>query len=319
MIAHAPSDRIIAPPDPGEKGRSVAFGQAAGELVEHLQGDRGLAFEERQHVGAADGEGGDRFRHHHTRCPGSVGEDGELPEERPRSSDAAAAVGEVHSNRALLDDEDAGPRLAGLDQHLSLRRRELRGQGGDSLQGLVAQSGEEMNPAELVDGWAAHQPSVVAGGSDRPVGAWQYHAVEQRLSLVTLGVSDIARSRRFYEALGWSTDSEAGDDVVFFRAGGMVLGLWDRGRLADDSGVVDGGGWGGVTLAHNVRFPSEVDAVIDEVRAAGGTIVREPAATFWGGYSGAFVDPDGHPWEVAHNPFWHIAEDGSIDPFARDA
>ncbi len=136
--------------------------------------------------------------------------------------------------------------------------------------------------------------------------------MEQRLSLVTLGVSDLARARRFYEALGWRSDSTAEQDVVFFQAGGMVVALWSRASLAEDSGVEDGGGWGGVTLAYNVRSPEEVDAAIGEARAAGARITREPAGTFWGGYSGVFVDPDGHPWEVAHNPFWRVADDGSV-------
>jgi len=136
--------------------------------------------------------------------------------------------------------------------------------------------------------------------------------VEQRLSLVTLGVSDLARARRFYEALGWTTRAAPEDDVVFFQAGGMIVALWGRDQLADDSGVSDSGGWGGVTLAYNTRSPGEVDAVIEEARAAGARIAREPAETFWGGYSGVFVDPDGHPWEVAHNPHWQIGEDGSV-------
>jgi len=134
--------------------------------------------------------------------------------------------------------------------------------------------------------------------------------MEQRLSLITLGVRDLERSRTFYEALGWRTNAGPGDDVVFFQAGGMVVALWDRARLAQDSGVTDAGGWGGVTLAHNVRSPEEVDAVIAEARGAGATIPREGAETFWGGYSGMFVDPDGHPWEVAHNPRWTITADG---------
>ena len=129
---------------------------------------------------------------------------------------------------------------------------------------------------------------------------------------MTLGVGDLARSRSFYEALGWTTGAEPGDDVVFFQAGGMVVALWDRARLAEDSGVTDGGGWGGMTLAHNVRSPAEVDAVVEEARRAGATIRREPGATFWGGYSGSFSDPDGHPWEIAHNPRWEIAPDGSV-------
>lgn len=136
--------------------------------------------------------------------------------------------------------------------------------------------------------------------------------VEQRLSLVTLGVADLGRARAFYEALGWATGAAPDDDVVFFQAGGLVVALWDRARLAEDSAVADSPGWGGVTLAHNVRSPGEVDAVIEQARDAGAEIGREPTETFWGGYSGVFIDPDGHPWEVAHNPHWTIAEDGSI-------
>jgi len=135
--------------------------------------------------------------------------------------------------------------------------------------------------------------------------------MEQRLSLVTLGVADLARARAFYEALGWVTQAEPADDVVFFQTGGMIVGLWSRDRLAEDSGVADGGGWGGVTLALNVRSPDEVDAAIADARAAGARIARDGAETFWGGYSGVFVDLDGHPWEVAHNPHWRIGDDGS--------
>lgn len=135
--------------------------------------------------------------------------------------------------------------------------------------------------------------------------------MEQRVSVVTLGVGDLDRSRAFYESLGWATGASPGDDVVFFQAGGLVLALWSRDRLAEDSAVDGSGGWGGVTLAHNVRSPEEVDAVIAEAERAGATIGRPGAATFWGGYSGVFLDLDGHPWEVAHNPRWTIAEDGS--------
>ena len=135
--------------------------------------------------------------------------------------------------------------------------------------------------------------------------------MEQRLSLVTLGVAELDASRRFYEALGWRETPRA-EGVVFFQAGGMVVALWDRAELAEDSGVDDSGGWGGVTLAHNVSSPGAVDSVIEQARAAGATIPREPATTSWGGYSGVFVDPDGHPWEVAHNPYWTLADDGSI-------
>jgi hypothetical protein len=137
--------------------------------------------------------------------------------------------------------------------------------------------------------------------------------VEQRVSLVTLGVADLARSRAFYEALGWRTRAEPGDDIVFFQAGGLIVALWSRAELASDSGVEDAGGWGGITLAHNVRSPAEVDAVIAEAANAGASIPRAGAATFWGGYSGIFLDPDGHPWEVAHNPHWTLREDGSIE------
>jgi hypothetical protein len=137
--------------------------------------------------------------------------------------------------------------------------------------------------------------------------------MEQRVSLITLGVRDLARARAFYEALGWRSGAEEADDVVFFQAGGMVLALWDRAKLAEDSCVEDSGGWGGITPAHNVRSPAEVDAVIEEARAAGAEIVREPAEAFWGGYTAAFTDPDGHPWEIAHNPRWTITDDGRTE------
>ena len=137
--------------------------------------------------------------------------------------------------------------------------------------------------------------------------------MEQRISLVTLGVADLARARAFYEALGWTTGAEPGDDVVFFQAGGMVVSLWDRQSLAADSGVDDAGGYGGITLAHNVRSSAEVDAVVAEAEAGGAAVTRRPDTTFWGGYSGAFTDPDGHPWEIAHNPHWTLDdEDGSV-------
>ncbi|HLM31848.1 MAG TPA: VOC family protein [Solirubrobacterales bacterium] len=138
--------------------------------------------------------------------------------------------------------------------------------------------------------------------------------MDKRLSLITLGVADVSRARNFYEALGWRADGGVDDEtdhVVFFQAGGMIVALWDRGKLADDSAVEDSGGWGGVTLAYNVRSPEEVDAVIDEARGAGATIGRPGAKTFWGGYSGVFIDPDGHPWEIGHNPRWTVHDDGS--------
>jgi predicted lactoylglutathione lyase len=136
--------------------------------------------------------------------------------------------------------------------------------------------------------------------------------MEQRVSVITLGVADVRAARRFYEALGWASNAGPDDDVVFFQAGGLVVSLWSRDRLADDSGVEDAGGWGGITLAHNVRSPAEVDAVLARAEEAGAAIARRGAETFWGGYSGVFVDPDGHPWEVAHNPHWTLSGDGSI-------
>jgi catechol 2,3-dioxygenase-like lactoylglutathione lyase family enzyme len=136
--------------------------------------------------------------------------------------------------------------------------------------------------------------------------------VDQRVSLITLGVADLPRSRGFYEALGWSTGAEPDADVVFFQAGCLVVALWARAELAADSGVEDSGGWGGVTLAHNVASPEEVDRVLAEAARAGATIARPGAETFWGGYAGVFADPDGHPWEVAHNPHWTLSPDGSV-------
>src|SRR5215210_2190878 len=136
-------------------------------------------------------------------------------------------------------------------------------------------------------------------------------AMEQRISLITLGVADLRRAMDFYAAMGWEGSSPDGD-VAFFQAGGMVLGLWGRAKLAADSGVKEGGGWGGMTLAHNVRSPAEVDAVVEQAAAAGARVVRTGAATPWGGYSGAFCDPDGHPWEVAHNPAWTLDDAGRV-------
>ena len=143
-------------------------------------------------------------------------------------------------------------------------------------------------------------------------GPCHHPAVEQRLSLVTLGVADVPRARAFYEALGWRAANDR-DDVAFFQVGGGVLALWGRDELAEDSRVDDGGGWGGVALAYNVRSPAEVDAVLEEAARAGATISRPGGPTFWGGYAGVFLDPDGHPWEVAHNPDWTLRDDGSVD------
>lgn len=135
--------------------------------------------------------------------------------------------------------------------------------------------------------------------------------MEQRVSVVTLGVRDLGRARAFYEALGWAGVSPDGE-VVFFQAGGMVLALWGRDLLAQDTGVEDGGEWGGVTLAYNARSPEDVEAVLAEAEQAGARIARPGAPTSWGGYSGVFLDPEGHPWEVAHNPGWRLADDGTV-------
>jgi len=136
--------------------------------------------------------------------------------------------------------------------------------------------------------------------------------MQQSVSLVTLGVADYERARSFYEALGWTAALEI-QETVFFRANGVVLVLWSREKLAADTGVADDGAtWSGITLAHNVGSREEVDAVIEQARANGGTISREPAETFYGGYAGVFRDLDGHAWEVAHNPGFGLEPDGSV-------
>jgi catechol 2,3-dioxygenase-like lactoylglutathione lyase family enzyme len=138
--------------------------------------------------------------------------------------------------------------------------------------------------------------------------------MDQRLSLVTLGVADLSKAVGFYTALGWEPANDWEEqDVAFFQSGGMGFALWSREELARDSVIKkDSGGWGGITLAHNVRSPEEVDAALKQAESAGAKIGRYGAETFWGGYSGIFHDPDGHAWEVAHNPHWTIAEDGSL-------
>lgn len=136
--------------------------------------------------------------------------------------------------------------------------------------------------------------------------------MEQRISLITLGVSDLATARAFYEALGWR--GQQAQDTVFFQAGGSALVLWGRVDLAADSGVEDGGsdGFGGVALAHNVRSRDEVDQIVEAARSAGAAVTREPAETFYGGYAGCFTDLDGHVWEIAHNPGFPLDEDGNL-------
>ena len=127
--------------------------------------------------------------------------------------------------------------------------------------------------------------------------------MDQRISLVTLGVTDLTRARSFYEALGWGQAQQPDDEVCFFQAGGMVFGLWT---------ALGGHGAPGIELAHNVRSPEGVSAVLAEAERAGATIVRPAAQAVWGGTTGAFADPDGYVWEVAHNPGWTLGADGTV-------
>ncbi|MFF7528367.1 VOC family protein [Streptomyces bobili] len=136
--------------------------------------------------------------------------------------------------------------------------------------------------------------------------------MEQRVTLITLGVSDLARSKAFYEALGWR--GQEVEETVFFQAGGLGLVLWGRDKLAADCGLEAGkaGGFGGIVLAHNVRSDAEVDELLAAVERAGGTVTKPAAVNEIGFYSSAFIDPDGHAWEVACNPGFPLAEDGSV-------
>lgn len=138
--------------------------------------------------------------------------------------------------------------------------------------------------------------------------------MEQRVSLITLGVADLAAARRFYEdGLGW-TRSNSEDEVAFYElSNGLVLGLWSRADLAEDARQVDDGAtFSGITIAFNTRSHDEVDAVLAAAGSAGGTILKPAEEQAWGGYSGYFADPDGHPWEVAFNPGWSIDADGRV-------
>lgn len=137
--------------------------------------------------------------------------------------------------------------------------------------------------------------------------------MEQRLSVVTLGVADVDKARRFYEdGLGWKRENKE-ESVVFFQLPGTVLALWSRAELAAEAGLADNGaGFSGIALAYNARSRDEVDAVLAEAEAAGGKLLKGANETFWGGYSGYFADPDGHPWEVAFNPFWMLDAEGRV-------
>lgn len=140
--------------------------------------------------------------------------------------------------------------------------------------------------------------------------------MEQRLSLVTLGVADLARSRRFYEdGLGWRASGAGNAEVAFYQLGAIALALWGREELAADAGLPapgPGGGFGGIALAHNVRTREEVDVVLAQAEAAGARLLKPGTDAVWGGYTGYFADPDGHLWEVAWNPFFALQEDGSL-------
>jgi catechol 2,3-dioxygenase-like lactoylglutathione lyase family enzyme len=135
------------------------------------------------------------------------------------------------------------------------------------------------------------------------VTCWHASVVEQRISVVTLGVADLARARAFYEALGWSSAQQPDEEVCFFQAGGLVFALW---------AALGGHGAPGIELAHNVRSPGEVGHVLQEAGQAGGAILRPAARATWGGTSGAFADPDGYVWEVAHNPDWGLDDTGAV-------
>jgi predicted lactoylglutathione lyase len=136
--------------------------------------------------------------------------------------------------------------------------------------------------------------------------------MDQRLSLITLGVEDLERARGFYEALGWS--GQEVQETVFFQAGGMAVVLWGSDKLAADCGMPErpAGGFDGIALAHNVRSNDEVDELVATAERAGATVTRAPARTFYGGYAGIFLDPDGHAWEIAHNPGFTLTDDGSL-------
>lgn len=135
--------------------------------------------------------------------------------------------------------------------------------------------------------------------------------MEQRVSLITLGVADLARSVAFYEALGWK--GREVQQTVFFQAGGQAVVLWGREQVADDSVVADAGAdFSGIVLAHNTRSRAEVDEIVAAAESAGGVVTKHPQETFYGGWSGFFRDPDGHVWEIAHNPGFTLGPDGEL-------
>ncbi|MFO8126753.1 VOC family protein [Yoonia sp.] len=134
----------------------------------------------------------------------------------------------------------------------------------------------------------------------------------QRVTLITLGVADLERSKAFYGTLGWTPTNDEGE-VVFYQINGMVLGLFGLQALANDQGRPDAKlGTGAMTLAQNFATDAEIDAAYALALKAGATPLKAPEKVFWGGYSGYYADPDGHVWELAHNPFWDLAADGSL-------
>ncbi len=137
--------------------------------------------------------------------------------------------------------------------------------------------------------------------------------MEPRISLITLGVTDLSRARAFYRRLGWRESSAGNEQVAFFQIGGAILALFPRQALAEDAGLpAEGTGFAGIALAHNVRTREEVASVLEEARVAGGRILKPARDTDWGGRSGYFADPDGHLWEVAWNPHFPLDPDGGI-------
>lgn len=138
--------------------------------------------------------------------------------------------------------------------------------------------------------------------------------MKQHLHLITLGVRDFEKSKKFYtEALGWKPSNASQDDVAFFQAGGVVLAIYPREKLAEDAMTSPAGnGFSGITLAYNTQSESEVDEIIRDLKAKGVKIVKEPQKVFWGGYSSYFADPDDYHWEVAYNPFFEFDENGNL-------
>lgn len=138
--------------------------------------------------------------------------------------------------------------------------------------------------------------------------------MDQHLHLITLGTTDLEQSRKFYmETLGWKPASASQDDVAFFQAGGVVLALYPREKLAEDALISpEGEGFSGLTLAYNARSEAEVDEIVRDLKSKGIRILKEPQKVFWGGYSSYFADPDGNCWEVAYNPFFPFDDKGNL-------